>query len=981
VKNFLYSIFCALLCISVSNAMEKDRIDEEFRASMSEEIDALKKTLAQAYKRVHEIGAILTFQGSIEGADEADEFDELYDQEFHNNKEFPPIADKLLDTWDMLHVSESELPKYLSSYVEYRLTQLQHFSSLREITDDFFKRISGQCVTLLQWTETWNDREMIRNQLVLIELMIPRIIEHYFFELVRYTCFPDDTPLSKDTEEFLRAVYQPSYFRSLGNFFRHGWFQDLCLFLQKTDFKESIETTRRNFVDFHQQRHALRKEEDALLKGTIVPLKKLLKEKEPYSRRTQDLLSLCWAPKACGFPYDIGGLKRAKIAPGLINNGLSILFRRYAIFELLERDRIKGLLLLFDILAWYVKNRTTIEETIKRAERDVSYEFDRELIGLYEQHREKECVAIQGQDDAKIDTEILRTFGYNVTMKEATEGILLTSASSIKEANVYATLLYIPTVWWFANSTQKIMLLKQVIMECEDLDITELINVAHRQHSEPCMNALIAVCIEEKKATELAKQLPWLFLPFIAESCTLTDALSLFSSKIDLLQRESSALFDSIMTSPEVAQLTKDEIDSIHVFFEKVAERIFNLLLRKEKIPELIPYLSPREFSGFLLQKLKLVMARWQITSKPWTVRENSFLVDSARIAPLQFCSLWGNRSLEDPVKTMYLHVFDPTQGEIATYPFYSWRGDKMVFFIDSAVCVLDSPEVMNIFGRTEITKAQRENRAPKPILSVNSENNEQFVAQGKLYHYTESTGIRPTKLAVITKKNGSRSLHIMSTKPFSLIHTIPDIGKMASGLLEVTNEYIIIAARNSINIYDNQTFKLIRTIPLPPGDQNNEGKIQYLTKAPDDYIMVACAYEEGVRVFRYSVKTGEFKAMMIAKSEEKRDKFYDISALMPINSSLVIVEWHRTFSESSLVVVCDITENRIIKTIARLTQGSEGALFLCPVAQIVPLDDAVLIVYKDMHVEKIAKSRLLEEEDPKNVESALSLLLAAQNG
>lgn len=193
---------------------------------------------------------------------------------------------------------------------------------------------------MLQVIETWNDREMIRNQLVLIELMIPRIIEHYFFELVRHASLPEDTPLSNDTAEFLRAVYQPSYFRSLGNFFRRGWFQDLCLFLQKTDFKESIETLRRNFVDFHQQRHALRKEEDALLKGTIVPLKKLLKEKERYSRKTQDLLSLCWASNACGFPYNIRGLKRAKIAPGLINNGLSILFRRYAIFELLEREHI-----------------------------------------------------------------------------------------------------------------------------------------------------------------------------------------------------------------------------------------------------------------------------------------------------------------------------------------------------------------------------------------------------------------------------------------------------------------------------------------------------------------------------------------------------------------------------------------------------------------------------------------------------------------
>lgn len=106
VQNFLYSILCAVLCISVGRAMEKNQTHEASHANVGEEIDALKKTLAQAYKRVHEIHGILACSDNIHVW--AGTFDELYDYALHI-EEFPSIADKLLDTWDMMHVSDKRI--------------------------------------------------------------------------------------------------------------------------------------------------------------------------------------------------------------------------------------------------------------------------------------------------------------------------------------------------------------------------------------------------------------------------------------------------------------------------------------------------------------------------------------------------------------------------------------------------------------------------------------------------------------------------------------------------------------------------------------------------------------------------------------------------------------------------------------------------------------------------------------------------------
>jgi hypothetical protein len=88
---------------------------------------------------------------------------------------------------------------------------------------------------------------------------------------------------------------------------------------------------------------------------------------------------------------------------------------------------------------------------------------------------------------------------------------------------------------------------------------------------------------------------------------------------------------------------------------------------------------------------------------------------------------------------------------------------------------------------------------------------------------------------------------------------------------------------------------------------------------------------------------------------------------------SIVVVGWSSKNSSQSFVVVCDIAKNKVIKTIARLP---EARLYdALPIFKIWPLEDSVLIIYRDMHIEKIAKSRLLEEESTEQVENQLVLL------
>ncbi len=819
--------------------------------------------------------------------------------------------------------------------------------------------------------------------------------------------------------------YVPQILHLSGNFFRKqlkDWMVDACVWSKKHEVDVRQWDNEQILKEFRAFR--VRSAELGIKKAELMQkidqCEEMLVQRDlyfaPFRRayyRTRyreeyhdRLLAKCGLPKKIidligGAYFDCRLSFINPISPSLVDSPLGIFSRQYRMVELFSVDKGKALLLLLDIGHWIKTYRELIKGIAHKAEAEEDYNFEKELIRLYEDHRENDCFLIQGQKDAKIDKAILQSIGYNLNFNEGNKrNVEFTSSGTVNVAVFFALLLYVDSAraWSKELDSYRIKYLMEYIKYCysEDINILDLVKIAHERGTKAILWGLLDFCMnnDDRAFDALADHIPWYMFPEIAKTPErASQMLRLLSVKCErILHGKPGLTLEKLLNESE-----RKDLDSCLTFF---AHTILEALMRKrEGTEEIARYTLQGPFSNLLSEKLRKLLSRYvfirdihQIVSK---ISAPRVLHHASLVAPDILCAMgaeydWKKdgagflscrlKSDDEHNVSMYAEVLSRT----AETDYMLFLGQQPYAVAQSAgnrsiqVYKIEAHDIPSGFTRRRLWEIRHDeelnfaNSAHACYEQVDPQTGEK--KQRLVLSFRN--GDLPTRTA-LPKMQGWH-VEIRDAAMGTLVHELDRVEQQ--GLIstifaiEATDEYILVGVSSfvenraeRIKIWNSQSFQLLREIALPQGVSGPIKKLQ------GDYIAVG---EKNLYI--YNVKTGEQIATLSNNDNE------GITALLPINNNYLMVGVASLFNidyKYAAVRLWDLSKKIVLKTIHRrsFNQDPDFSFDIAPLL-IKEVGDDIIIVYKNGHVEKINKARLMQEEDAEATTRSLEELFK-ENG